>query len=390
MAAVAMTLEEGVLLTVIGSPMTLEGTPAAPTLNVLSATPDGCRGLVLGFDRAPQGSGLYVITSSDGGAIPSIQSVAVEPDPLHTYSHLLRLAFATPGTGAKSYLIQIVGLTGPCDEALGDFSASWTAPAPTAVHLTGAEAESETALVYFTDQDLRDTTALRDPASYTVTSTDPNAALVTVRGATLRPGFVQVFVTPTTGGCSYTLTVTASKLTSLDGGTNAQATAGFLAYLGTSAPWIPPGVTVTLDGAPMDGSSLSLLPSPGEPDGAFLVRAAWLSLLGKRLAATSDKLPDPWGDPPDRGGWWGDFYSSTPGDLWGSRLWLLYRARGDDVPARAEEYVREALSWLVEDGIAAAVDCTAIPQGRALLMDVTINRPASKGTRLRWDLWAGL
>lgn len=154
--------------------------------------------------------------------------------------------------------------------------------------------------------------------------------------------------------------------------------------------WSDLGFAVSLDGGPL--AEFSLLPSDDDPPGAALARIAFLALIGRRRAEPADELPDPWGDPPDRGGWWGDTVADHAGDRWGSRLWLLYRARGDDVPQRAEEYVREALAFLVEDGIASSVDCEATPDGERLDMAVSITRPAPGGNtvRLRFDLWKGV
>ena len=46
------------------------------------------------------------------------------------------------------------------------------------------------------------------------------------------------------------------------------------------------------------------------------------------------------------------------------------------VVVRARDYVREALAWLVDDGIAAAVDVTVERQGfDRLAIGVTITRP---------------
>jgi phage gp46-like protein len=164
-------------------------------------------------------------------------------------------------------------------------------------------------------------------------------------------------------------------------------------YTETLVPWLPPSVYVSLGGDPIDGSSIGLLPTDGEPEGAKLVRAVWLSLLCHRTAEPDDALPDPSGDPPDRRGWWGDSDATVPGDRFGSRLWLLYRTRGADVPGRAEEYVREALQWLLDDGLASVVTCSATPSGNRLDMDVRIYRTI-KGqgapVRLSWDLWGGL
>lgn len=104
--------------------------------------------------------------------------------------------------------------------------------------------------------------------------------------------------------------------------------------------------------------------------------AVAVSLLTDRLAEADDEIPD---GTTDRRGWWGDL--PLPGaaqDRIGSRLWLL--AREKRTPAtlvRAEGYAAEALAWLTEDGIAAAVDVAATwggAFGDQLHLVVTIRR----------------
>lgn len=58
----------------------------------------------------------------------------------------------------------------------------------------------------------------------------------------------------------------------------------------------------------------------------------------------------------DQRGWWPD----REGDRWGSKLWLLFRENSIRRNlTRAQTYAREALAWMVEDGIAAAVRVVA-------------------------------
>jgi phage gp46-like protein len=101
-------------------------------------------------------------------------------------------------------------------------------------------------------------------------------------------------------------------------------------------------LTVTLD-----GRLVKLGLDSSEP----LVRAVIISLFTWRRARPDDDLP---GDL--RMGWWGDSMPEIPNDRIGSRLWLLSRAKlTAETVARAREYAEEALSWLVEDGVAARV-----------------------------------
>lgn len=75
-----------------------------------------------------------------------------------------------------------------------------------------------------------------------------------------------------------------------------------------------------------------------------------ISLFTDRRANADDVIPD---GTDNYRGWWADAYSDVKGDLIGSRLWLLDREKQTtDVLARAKEYVREALQWLLDDGIA--------------------------------------
>lgn len=119
--------------------------------------------------------------------------------------------------------------------------------------------------------------------------------------------------------------------------------------------------------------------------------AVIISLFTDARARDDDPLPDQGGD---RRGWWGDCANDDPNDRIGSRLWLL--AREKVVPAtaiRAADYCREALAWMMDDGIAASaeVECTLLPvtaarRNGALLIAISIIRPS--GARLAIDfLW---
>ncbi len=91
----------------------------------------------------------------------------------------------------------------------------------------------------------------------------------------------------------------------------------------------------------------------GEP----LLNAVMISLFTDRRAAADDRLPD---GEPDRRGWWADAYSARPGQLIGSRLWLLGKdPLSKTSQARAEHYAREALHWLVDAGQVQAVETAA-------------------------------
>jgi phage gp46-like protein len=81
----------------------------------------------------------------------------------------------------------------------------------------------------------------------------------------------------------------------------------------------------------------------------------------------------------DRRGWWADEYR---GDLLGSRIWTLARAkRTTQTLRRAEDYAREALAWLIRDGVADTVIAKASwLNGSMLWLDVEIVQ-AGRATR---------
>jgi phage gp46-like protein len=113
-----------------------------------------------------------------------------------------------------------------------------------------------------------------------------------------------------------------------------------------------------------------------------LEAAVQLSLFLDRRAEASDVLPS---EDPDRRGWWGDAVPSTDAaDFIGSRLWLLRRETGRaGLLSRAEQYAREALAWLAEDGVASSVGVAAdLPSPGLLRLAVTVTRAGAED-RLR-------
>lgn len=109
---------------------------------------------------------------------------------------------------------------------------------------------------------------------------------------------------------------------------------------------------------------------------AGLETAAWISLFTNRRDG-------------DQQGWWAD--ALDPNDPMGSRLWLLARSKDTpDVPRLAETYAREALAWMVEDGVASSVTATAsklpISDSRfMLLLTVAIQRPDGTASTYRYS-----
>lgn len=92
-------------------------------------------------------------------------------------------------------------------------------------------------------------------------------------------------------------------------------------------------------------------------------------------------------------GWWGDMFPEVDQDQVGSKLWLLEREKTTEkTRVRAVQYAREALEWLIEDGVAEAVDVSAAyNQYRHLIIDVVITRPAGESRySVLWDQQQGV
>lgn len=110
--------------------------------------------------------------------------------------------------------------------------------------------------------------------------------------------------------------------------------------------------------------------------------AVLLSLFTDRRADADDRLP---ADDGDRRGWWADQLAPVAGDRIGSRLWLLDRAaRRPGIGRQAEEMVREALAWMIEDRVAASVEVSVEVGDTALLIGVEIVRPSGEVVNLRF------
>jgi phage gp46-like protein len=115
--------------------------------------------------------------------------------------------------------------------------------------------------------------------------------------------------------------------------------------------------------------------------------AMLLSIYTDRRAEDDDPLPAG----ADPRGWWADEFAAVPGDRFGSRLWLLVE-RGKGVPdlaARAEEYAREALDWLLEDKVAASIDVEPEVTRDRLALRITAHRPNKESVSVRYaHVWA--
>jgi len=93
-----------------------------------------------------------------------------------------------------------------------------------------------------------------------------------------------------------------------------------------------------------------------------LVNAVLVSIFTDKRARPDQRRPDP-GDE-DLRGYWGDTYSMVKNDPCGSHLWLLFREKTElKVIPRCEQYVRESVQWLIDDGVVSRIDVFAERQG---------------------------
>ncbi len=104
-----------------------------------------------------------------------------------------------------------------------------------------------------------------------------------------------------------------------------------------------------------------------------LARAVVISLFSWRKANSDDDHDG------IRHGYWGDSFPPKQGALIGSRLWLLRRAKliTNQTLLDAETYIREALQWMIDDGITTAVDVNLQRTGVSSIGgSVTLHLPA--------------
>lgn len=91
-------------------------------------------------------------------------------------------------------------------------------------------------------------------------------------------------------------------------------------------------------------------------------------------------------------GWFGDMFPDVDGDKIGSKIWTLARSkRLTETLRRTEDYAKQALKWMIDDGIAQAVTAVAsfdgeVSEGRWKL-EVVITRPSGRDFKYKvlWD-----
>ncbi len=114
-----------------------------------------------------------------------------------------------------------------------------------------------------------------------------------------------------------------------------------------------------------------------------LMTAALLSLLTDARADAEDVVPDA----TDLRGWWGSDFAEEPGDVFGSKLWLTETGLAtQETLEAAENYIREALQWMLDDGYVELITVKLEIQDRALAGQVILDRPQGLG-QVAIDLW---
>ncbi|MEX0424424.1 phage GP46 family protein [Providencia rettgeri] len=106
--------------------------------------------------------------------------------------------------------------------------------------------------------------------------------------------------------------------------------------------------------------------------GDDLQSAIIISLFTDGLARSDDNIDESY-----RRGWWGDLGSDYN---IGSRLWLLNRQKLTvSVAKQAEDYAREALKWLTDDGVVSYIEVgTQIIYPNRLNMIIRYHRPGDE------------
>ncbi|QYN42216.1 phage GP46 family protein [Gilliamella sp. ESL0443] len=115
-----------------------------------------------------------------------------------------------------------------------------------------------------------------------------------------------------------------------------------------------------------------------------LYRALIISLFTWRRKNTSDDSEHPYG-------WWGDSYPSIANDKIGSRLYLLARSKLNNQTANfAKIYIKEAVQWMINDGLASRID-VSVKRIDLTVLAATINIFKEDGSNeeYRFDnLWS--
>jgi phage gp46-like protein len=120
-----------------------------------------------------------------------------------------------------------------------------------------------------------------------------------------------------------------------------------------------------------------------------LETAVIISLFTDKRAADDDLLLDD--RYKERRGWWGDLINpEVEGDEIGSKLWLLDREKTTKSSLqKTDQYIKDALQWMLEDGVITKVETQVERQGNIgndiLAMQVTIYKADGREIALNYS-----
>lgn len=129
------------------------------------------------------------------------------------------------------------------------------------------------------------------------------------------------------------------------------------------------------------------LAGPDLVGGSDLTTAVVISLFTDRLAEPGEVIPDGSEDPR---GWPGDADGDTP---IGSKLWLRTRATlTDKLLLTVADDIRQALAWMLTDGVISSLDVVCTRGGpRRLDAVVTLHRDGGEPLKLQFAwAWQGV
>lgn len=88
-------------------------------------------------------------------------------------------------------------------------------------------------------------------------------------------------------------------------------------------------------------------------------------------------------------GWWGDMFPEVDQDKIGSRLWTLNPGKTTtETLRRSEDFARESTKWLIDDGIADAINVLSeYNNSKHLVINVEIVKPDGLSSKYAvvWD-----
>ena len=117
-----------------------------------------------------------------------------------------------------------------------------------------------------------------------------------------------------------------------------------------------------------------------------LETAILCSLFSDRRAE-ADEVADPW----KRRGWIGNLLTDTPADNYGSGLWLYEQRRAtEDVRAALRLEVIHSLGWIIDEGLAIAIDALVSyePAKRRVIITVQLTDRFGGTSQHSVTLWS--